>query len=259
MSDGSETCIDVQPGLIRTLVVQDGAAAIFAVVATLVVQLGTYVAVLAAGAGDKNAVLATMAVSALWIALASPLLAAGSPSVIGAFLRGGIAADASAITLLILWITAKDAQTNLPIITFVAAIKCYCTLAAVALAGIAIVRCPRLSISRHVLAVTVAIVFVLILAGPIWIGGLLAGDSREIVVSAAVYANPFYSMTAAMVEQTGFVWHVSEIMYSITRVGDYISPPQNPWLAATIIYLSTAILASSLGVTLRRFRPATPR
>ena len=103
-----------------------------------------------------------------------------------------------------------------------------------------------------------SLVLLAALATPFWIGGTLAAAGELTaghVVAAAVYANPFYAVTSAVVHQTQFVWHQAPWMYRITRIGDYAAPPPVPWYSAAVLYGSlAAVLAAAQVLRPRRTR-----
>lgn len=214
--------------------------------ATIAVVLGTYGIGLAGGANLRGATLGALAAACVWIALTAGVFAARGDDWLGALLRGGITADASGVALLVLWLSS-------PSLTLLGAAKIYCTLLAMALLGVAAARVPRTAPSRYVAALLVALVMTALLATPFWTGGLLklSGEGiRETVVRWAVFANPFYCITAGIAERTGFVWHEAPLMYGLTRIGDYAAPPPPPWYAAAW-RCAVAALILSLGRILR--------
>ena len=204
------------------------------------------------GGLHANEAFATVAVCVLWMALAVPLLAAFGRGAWDALFRGGIVIDVSAITLLVLWLLCEQ-------VTFAAAVKIYCVLASLGLAGIAATRLARTPAGRCAWATAVAAVTLVLLASPFWIGGVIHNQPHvfsESVVEAAVLANPFYAATAAMGETTRFVWHQATVMYRITRIGDYAAAPPLSWYPAVIIYLvaaaALAVVAAVSGRVRRR-------
>lgn len=216
---------------IRRLLVRDGLAVLLTAIITLVVELGAYFLGLLCGVGQVDAVLAALAISSVWVALTCGILAAGGEDWLGALLRGGTVADASAVTLIVLWLAT-------PYVTFLAAVEIYCTWVAMALLAVAAVQCARKAIARYAAALVTGLVLFAALSTPFWVGGLLVSatqQTRELIVTAAVYANPFYSITSAVVEQTHFIWHQAPIMYQITLIGDYVAPPPVPWYASAVI------------------------
>jgi len=221
-----------------------------AAVATIAVELGAYLLARFGGASQRDATLSVLAMSVLWIALAGPVLAAGGTEAFSALLRGCVVADASLITLVVLWVSAgAPPPPRGPCVTLLGVVKIYCTYVAVSLAGVAAARCGRREAGRYVGAVIAAILFFVALASPFWIGGSLQaaqGPLRRWIITAAVDLNPFYSVTSAIVDQAHFVWHQAPVMYRFTRIGDFAAPPPVPWYAAAVVY---GLLAGMLGAT----------
>jgi hypothetical protein len=237
---------------VRQFLAENGWAAASAAIATIAVEMGVFAAGLAWRMPRLNAELAPLAVCVLWTALAAPVLAASGRTALAALLRGGIVADASLASLLALWAACDE-------MTFPAALKIYCILAAMALAGIAATRLARTPAGRCAFAVAASAVLLAALASPFWVGGAIHAQPRataEAITAAAVYANPFYAATAALAETARFVWHQAPMMYRITRVGDYAAAPPLLWYPAVAIYLSAAgvlaILAALAGRVRRR-------
>ena len=53
---------------------------------------------------------------------------------------------------------------------------------------------------------------------------------------AALYANPFYSISSAIAGSASFVWHLAPGMYRNTLMGDAVPAPVVPWYAAAVVY-----------------------
>ena len=121
------------PGGLRRIIARDGWAVGAAAAATIGVEVGVYVLALSAGAPRLHAALATLAVATLWTALAAPVLAAEAADGLGAVLRAGIVADASAVALIVLWLSC-------PQVGLLGAVKIYCILAAMTLPAMAVSR-----------------------------------------------------------------------------------------------------------------------
>jgi len=226
---------------------RDGPAAAAAAIATIAVELGIYLLGRACGAGARNSALAALATGTVWTAVASGVLAGGGKNSLGALLRGGIVADASAVVLVVLWL-------SVPQMTLPAALKVYCIYAAMALAAVAAVTSARSPAGRYTMAVAAAMIMFASLTTPLWIGGLLAEADQQTaqnIVAWAAYANPFYCVTAA-VEQMRFVWHRAPLMYHITRIGDSAAPPPVPWFAAAAIYACLAVMLAAVSLLRRR-------
>lgn len=216
-----------------------------AALATGGVELGTWL--LAGGpAGGAWAVLAVLAVSAAWIALATPSLAAGPDDLWAALLRSGTVVDVSGLVLLVLWAFARTPDG--PLLPIGAAAKIYGVWLAVGLAGIAAARCGRGPTGRCAGAVIGAVVLLAALGTPFWTGGPLTaldGDARAHAAALAVHANPFCAAASAP-EPLHFVWQEAPRMYRITGWGDYVPVPRPRWYAAAIIWGCVAgILAAT--------------
>ena len=238
---------------IRGLFARDGVAILAAAAVTLVVELGVFF--LAGGLGQPEAALAVLAAVLVWVAMSAPVFAAGGADGFGAVLRAAAVVDASAVTLLVLWIFARQAETAEPCVTFVAAAKIYCILAVVAMAGVSAVRCARSPAGRYAAAVVFAVVMLAAMSTGFWTGGLLEsthGTARDMVVSWAVYINPFYSVASATVAQTFFVWHEAPWMYGITLIGNTAAPPPVPWYAAGIMWGIIACILAATRLVRRR-------
>ncbi len=225
----------------RRLLARDGWAVLAAAAATVAMQLGVYFAV-RGEAGELPATLACLAAGAVWIALAAPILAAGGQSGLSSLLRGGIVADASAVTLIVLWLLS-------PHVVFVAAVKIYCIYAASALFGVAAVGCARTAAGKYTAAVIAAVVMMLALATPFWTGGILkaaAQQFRPAVAAVAVRVNPFYSITSAIFDKANFVWNEARIMYgSIQQIQDYATSAPRWYSSAAVHATLAAILAAT--------------
>ena len=246
-------------GAVRRVLARDGWCMLAAGLATLAAEIGTYLLGVLGGAGQEQAALASLAVAAVLLALACPVLAASGKDGVASLLRAAAVADASAVTLIVLWLSA-------PFVTFLGAAKAYCTFAAVALLSASVVRWAPRPAARYAVAVATAIVLLAALATPFWIGGLLEAvtdASARTITACAVHANPFYSITAAIVEQTEFVWHQHAVMLyrHVDKIGHFHAPALR-WYSAPLIYGSLAgLLAAARLLRRRRKRnrpPAAP-
>lgn len=244
--------------LFAALLRRNGWALATVALATVLVELGAYATGRGLGIGPVASVLAALAATAVWTALAAPAAAAGPKGRLDALFRGGIVADASAISLLVLWLIVPDnPRTGQPYFTFLAAVKIYCTLAAMALAAVAVVTCGRTVAGRHALAVGVAVALMLLLTSLLWAGVPLAAapaECRTSVAAATLWINPFWSIGAAVVRETDFVWTRYGMMYRLNPVRHYATP-NVPWYAATVCCLCVAGIATAAGVLRRLARP----
>lgn len=233
---------------VRRILARHGLALLLAAGVTVAVELGLYLLARIGGVPSRSAVLATLAAGTLWVALAGCVLAASGPDVLGAVLRAGAVVDASAVTLVVLWLSAEE-------VSFIAAGQIYLVWAAMAMAATAATRLARSDAGRYAVAVAAACVLLAGLASPFWIGGpMQLGDQKaaQKLVAAAVYVNPFYAVCAAISDQARFVWHQSAVMYRITRIGDYAAPPAACWYASVLIHLPAAVVLAGLAALRRR-------
>lgn len=239
-----------RPSGFRRVLACDGLAVLTASAVTIAVELGVYAAAVLAGSGRAQAVLATLAVTVVWLALAAPALSASGADAIGALLRGGCIADASAVTLIVLWLSSP--QVALP-----AAMRIYCILAAMALLAVALSCLARRAPGKSALAVATAGGFLIALASPWWVGGALRAapqETAEKIVAAGVYINPFYAVTAAMSDSSRFVWHEAAAMYRITRIGDYAAAPRAVWWASAALHCAAGLVAAAVAAGVHRRR-----
>lgn len=231
--------------------------------ATLLVQNGAYAAMAAAGIAPREAVLASLACGIAWVVLVTGPFAAGAATTFRAVLRAGVVADASAVGLIVLCLAARDPVSARRLVPLVAALKIYCTYAAVAMTAAAAVRCARSCPGRAAVGTVVSVVLLAALATPFWIGGILdalvrgdqvARDAGTAFIGEALSFNPFYSIGSAVADRAAFVWHEEGLMYRITAIRDIVAPPPVSWYAAGVRYAVAAAVLAGLAL-LRRRRP----
>lgn len=254
MSEDDQSAVEAPaPGMLSSLLRRNAWALAGIVAATVLVELGVFAVGRMLGIGPKASALAALAVAVVWTALAAPVAAAGGRGALESLFRGGSVADSSAVTLVVLWLIARSPETPHPYVTFLAAIKIYCTLAAMAIAAVAVVLCARSAAGRHILAVCVAVVFMLLLTSLMWVSIPLAAapaESGARIAATVLWTNPFCSVAAAVVRETQFVWHSYGRMYNITPVYHY-PIPSVPWYAASVCLMCVAGIAGT-GAFLRR-------
>ena len=229
-----------QRPLLREILARDAPAMLAAAIATIALLLGVFF-LTRARTGEPNASLAALAAGAAWVALAGSVLAAGGRTWLPAVLRGGIVADASGVALVVIWLLS-------PHVTFVAAIKIYCIYTACALLGVAAVCCARTAAGKYAAAVLAAAAIMLVLASPFWAGGIVRAAGRNAgpaIAAAAVHANPFYSITAAVFEQTHFSWNTAPVMYNEVQ---QIGSPAPRWYSAAAIHATAAVLLAAIAL-----------
>ena len=214
---------------------------------TLAVELGAYALAAWSGASARGALLASLAVATMWVALASAPLAAGGRDVFSAALRGAVPADASLLTLLVLWPLARGPASG-PYLSLAGVAEAYCVLAAMAVFSIAAVACARSRPGRQTAALAAAIVLAAAIATPFWTSGLLHALPDAPAKSAdawALRANPFTCVTVAVTERVGFFWHEWGLMYEAFGTFRPYPPPPALWYSAPIFWTA---LAGALGL-----------
>ena len=205
------------------------------------------------GLSADRAVLATLAMMVVWVPIAAAAWATGATGLGRCCLRGGEMADASAIALIMFWLTGA--------ISFVGAVKLYCILMVVALFACAIVSLSRCVRRRVVLAGVASVISVVMLASPVWLSGPANTMSQETVRPLTVWAvraNAYFATTEAIADRINFVWIDSGLMYRLTPLGDHLALPRAEWYWPIVIFLPSAAIIGAIGVLIRRIQPATP-
>ena len=223
----------------QALAARYGGAMTVVAALTLLVELGVYWLGLYSGAGPRDSFLAALGAMTVWVALASPALASGAAA------HGP--AGASIVSLIVLSFVSKY-------LTSEAAAQIACILAGMSLAASSAVRCAKSPTGRLAAGAMWALVMMLALATPFWTGSLLQTYGRfcPALVAGAVYANPYLCVTAAVVNQTRFVWHSSGFMYDWSTLRD-AAPPAILWYPSSLMCLAAAAVFELI-VALRRKR-----
>lgn len=248
-----------EPASVRGLLRQNARPMLASAIATFAAILGVYAAARLSGAAETNCVLATMAVCTLWMAIAGPICACAR-TWSARLLLAGTVADAAGVCLLIVWLSGMAGQG--PGLQFVAAVKIYCIFVAMVLAAAAAVSLARSVVSRHAVALAAAIVLLLACSTPFWINGLIEQaepQSRQRIIAVAVESNPFYAVTAALVDQTRLVWHQSPVLYNITRIGEYNAPGPTEWYSFVLRCGVVGALFAAAGIIRRVFFDRRPQ
>jgi hypothetical protein len=73
-----------------------------------------------------------------------------------------------------------------------------------------------------------------------------------------MWANPFYSVTAAVGPPVPFVWHLAPRKYPWTRLGTDVAVAPPRWWQSAVVYLAVAAGLGLLGWAVSRPRPAGP-
>ena len=236
------------PGLMSTLLKRDGWPVVGIVVATVAAQVSVFLIPQAYGVPARGLVPASLIIAGVWVALASAIFSAGPRSTISAILRGGCVADATAVLLIVLWLSTPE-------VTFIAAVKLYCIYASVALCAIAIVRCAKALRFRYLLAVICGVLLTAVQGGLFWLPGLLQivpADYKVAVAGLGLRANPLYGVFSAIANESGFVWHYAEVMYRITPLGEDIAVPPVQWHEPMAISLIAAVVFTVLALLRNR-------
>jgi hypothetical protein len=231
----------------------DGAAVSIAAVLTVVVELGAWALCRAAGLPADRAVIASLGVMVLWVPLAAAANATGAEGLGRCCLRRGGVADVSGVTLIVFWLTGA--------ISFLAAMKLYCVLMAVAILVASIVSVSRRLNRRVMLASLGSLLMILLLASPVWLSGPAGTLSQEKVRPLTVWAvrlNPFFAATDAVADRIAFVWTDSAVMYRLTPLGDQVALPQADWYWPVVVFLPIAGVVGSAGAISRRLRKVVP-
>ncbi|HUT57427.1 MAG TPA: hypothetical protein VNA25_06210 [Phycisphaerae bacterium] len=243
------------------LLAADGWAVLIAAVVTAAIVLGSYGLARAAGAEPREAILAALALMTMWVALSSASLAAEGKTWLSAAIRGAVPADTCLLALLILAPLARHPNARAAYLSIGGVFKIYCTLAALAVFSVAAVCLSSRPTGRRALALAVSLLLAAAVASPFWINGLLEAipyQSGKTVVAWAVHANPFYSVTGAIVERVRFFWHEWGMMYGrIGRFADYPPPPIR-WYSSALIYGALASIVGLCAIVFRRRPAAAP-
>ena len=237
----------------RRVWARDGVAVCVAAAMTIVVEVGLWALLRAKGVSPDRAVLTTLAAMSLWVPVAASAWAVGGATVGSCLLRGGEMADASAVALIVFWLTGA--------ISFVAAAKLYCIFMAVAILASAIVSLSC-RVERRVILVGVAtVVCLLLLASPVWLAGpagvMPESPLRSLTVWSATL-NPFFAVADAISADIPFVWTDRPVMYRLTPLGGRLAVPAVSWAAPLIYLLPVGIVLSAAGAGARRVTRARP-
>ena len=218
-------------------------------IGSLVIMLGTLLAAVLVQSGRSNAVLAVLAAGAIWVAIASGVLAASGRGWWATFLRAGVIADSCGLALVIFWAIGL-AIWPAGSISLLSAIKVYCVYAVLSLLSASAVQLARREAWRYAVAAACAAVLMAAMASPFWINGLLESapaESRPAIITAAVQYNPFYSVTSAVYSDTQRIWHESHVLYSISAIADR-SPGVVPWHGAVLRYAIISLFLAAVAV-----------
>ncbi len=242
-------------GPMRLFLASEGWAMGFILTATLVVELGCFFVCLSGGAGFDMSLIATLGIMSLWTVISSGPLAWWGRGNFLALLRGGLVADATCISLLIIWLQSPNDSG----LSFSGVVKLYCVFTAVTLAGVSAVLCVKRPAARLTVAVIVVGLLFCALASPVWASVHLGGsepspEAQQAIANWAVRINPFYAACDAVVFETNFIWHGWGEMYDLTRIGEYVSPVGVRWYQTVFLYLAAAIFFGIIALLRSRGR-----
>lgn len=221
----------------------------FVVALTLAFQLGCFFLGWVYHAEFSQALLATLGIMSIWVVLAPGPLAVWGRNNFSAFMRGGIVADATGFSLLVIWLLAP-AEGGL---TFLGVVKLYCIFTAITLVGVSAVCLAKSQTGRLTAGIIVATLLAVALASPIWASAHIGGPSpapavQQALADWAIRVNPFYAACGAVVYETKFVWHGWGLMYDFSRIGEYVSPSEVGWHETALLYLAIAAGLGLLGI-----------
>jgi hypothetical protein len=193
--------------------------------------------------------MAFLAVAVLWCGIAPACFATGGETAWSRVIRGGCVADATCISLLVVWLVPQGGAS----LDFMAVVKLYCICASMAIAACAAVSIFRSAAKRCAAAVLTAVFFMVLLTSPLIVNARLENlpsDSEAYRRTAAmsVGINPFFAACDAVVERTGFHWSTAEWMYTHTSLGESAAPGEVGWywICLALLGLSGALCAAGV-------------
>jgi hypothetical protein len=214
---------------------------IVAAVATIAVQVGTYLAARPAMGADGGAVLALLA-GLLWLMLATPIFAAGGAGVVDALLRGGAVLDASAALLIVLVATSRT-------VTLPGAVKIYLIWCGLGVAECTLVLLSRRPGNGRVVAAVAIVLALAVAAAPFWANGVITaveGRQRVAVTFIVKATNPVFATSGCLRSGAGFIWNEAPLLYECTVLGRDVPMPSAPWHFTFAAYCVLALCLSVL-------------
>ncbi|MHC4294831.1 MAG: hypothetical protein ACYSTL_04535 [Planctomycetota bacterium] len=217
-----------RPPSVREIFIRHGWGLLVASLTTLIVELGTYVICLLYGAEQFTATLTSLAAATVWVAIVSGFFATGGGNWLAALLKGGIVADASAVTLIVLCVSS-------PFVTMLAAAKIYCTLLGMVLLGVAAVRVGRTLTERRIAAGIVAVVTTAAISVPLWVGESpeASGDNiRREIAELSPSVNPLHCIISIVVTESQAASRPESLSPALRGLFDFIASRPVRWYAA---------------------------
>ncbi|MCK5113273.1 MAG: hypothetical protein KAR11_00735 [Phycisphaerae bacterium] len=207
---------------------------------TILVELGVFVAGRVYGASFERSLLAALGVSVLWCVIAPGPLCVGGRGLMSTFIRGGIIADSTFISMFVLWIIGYREPGGLD---FVGVLKIYCICIPLVLMSAGCVAIAKTPVARSVAAVIAVLILCLALTSPLLVNPWIidGGEFGQSIAGWAVLVNPFFAVCDAVVEQTGFIWRQGELMYEWSQLGEGIIPPPVSWYQTALLYAEIAL------------------
>ncbi len=228
-----------------------GRVMLLAATATFLVGCGAFLGGVGWGLPAQRAAMMALFATTVWIALLAAPLAAAADDWLGGLCRGGILADASILTLIVIGLYP---QTGLSLL---GGAMIYLLWAAIAIAASLAVR---LVANRAAGAACVVVVTMVAAGSLFWSPGLLnatAGSATHVAATTVLAVNPMAAVIKAADGDGAFVWSQQSVMYGITRIDqDFPAPTLPGWLPGAIWWLAAAAL-TAVGVfrrSLRRLR-----
>ncbi len=209
-------------------------------IVTILVELGTFIVGRCYGSSFGNSLLGALGVSVLWCAIAPGAVSVTGRGLMSTFVRGGIVADSTAISMLVLWIIGYGQPGGL---NFLGVMKIYCICVPLVLVSVGCVAIVKTPVGRSVAALIAVVFLTLALASPLLINPWIVdgGSAGETLGSWAVRVNPFFAVCDAVVMQTGFIWRQGELMYEWSQLGEAVIPPPVEWYQTALLYAGIAL------------------
>ena len=207
---------------------------------TILVELGSFIMGRFYGSSFGNSLLAALGVSVLWCVIAPGSVSVGGRGLMSTFVRGGVIADTTAISMLVLWIVGCGEPGG---IDFLGVVKIYCICVPLVLTSVGCVAIAKSPVGRSVAVLIAVSVLFVTLASPLLINPWIVngGSHTETLGAWAVRINPFFAVCDAVVVQTGFIWRQGELMYEWSQLGETVIPPPIEWYQTALLYAGVAL------------------
>ena len=207
---------------------------------TILVELGSFIVGRFYGASFDHSLLAALGVSVLWCVISPGAISTGGRGLMWTFVRGGIIADSTAVSMLVLWIIGYGASGG---IDFLGVVKIYCICVPLVLVSVGCVAIAKTPVGRAAAALIAVFLLSLALASPLLVNPWIVdgGPYAETLGSWAVRINPFFAVCDAVVMQTGFIWRQGELMYEWSQLGEAVIPPPVEWYQTALLYAGIAL------------------